>query len=225
MKRIEKARLLLVDDHNLFRAAVQVILDQQPDLSVIAQAEDGESALAMAQALSPDLILMDINMPGMGGLEATRIIKERMPSSRILVLTASEEQERLLQAMQAGAQGYLVKTMEPSEFLRQIRMHLGIEGLIASQMTMKMLRMCTEKSESRRRTHLTRRELDVLSLVGEGASNRDIARRLAIAENTVKNHLRNILQKLHFGNRVQAAAYAIRQGLVPRERPGKTNHH
>ncbi len=205
-----------MDDHSLFRSGIKALLDQEPDLWVAAEAEDGETAVALAEEVRPDMILMDINMPGMGGLEATRTIKERLPNARIIMLTASDEEDLLLDAIKAGAQGYLVKSIEPSEFIRQIHAYLRGEGIISSDVAVRILRIVGERENELVFSHLTQRELEVLGLVGEGATNREIAHHLAIAENTVKNHLRNILQKLHFANRVQAAAYAIRQGLVKR---------
>ena len=192
---------------------MRAILDRESDLEVVAEAEDGETAVNLAEEIMPDLILMDVNMPGMGGLEATRIIKDRMPYARIVVLTASEDDELLFEAIKAGAQAYLVKSLEPSQFVAEVRAHLRGEGLIAGDIAVKIIRIFSNREEPGT-AQLTQRELEVLRLVGEGATNRDIGKQLYISENTVKNHLRNILQKLHFANRVQAAAYAIRQGLV-----------
>ncbi len=213
MSYIEKEKILLVDDHALFRSGMRAILDRESDLEVVAEAEDGETAVNLAEEIMPDLILMDVNMPGMGGLEATRIIKDRMPYARIVVLTASEDDELLFEAIKAGAQAYLVKSLEPSQFVAEVRAHLRGEGLIAGDIAVKIIRIFSNREEPGT-AQLTQRELEVLRLVGEGATNRDIGKQLYISENTVKNHLRNILQKLHFANRVQAAAYAIRQGLV-----------
>ena len=181
---------------------------------VVAEAEDGETGVILAEELMPDLILMDINMPGMGGLEATRVIKDKMPYARIVMLTASEEDDLLFEAIKAGAQAYLVKKLEPPRFLAEVRAHLRGEGSIAGDVALRIIRTFSGREQEPLVSELTQRELQVLCLVGEGASNRDIAGRLLISENTVKNHLRNILQKLHFANRVQAAAYAIRQGLI-----------
>ncbi len=192
---------------------MRAILDREPDLQVVAEAEDGETAVTLAEELMPDLILMDVNMPGMGGLEATRIIKDRMPYARIVVLTASEDDELLFEAIKAGAQAYLVKSLAPTQFVTEVRAHLRGEGSISGDIAVKIIRIFSSREEPGT-AQLTQREREVLRLVGEGATNRDIGKQLYISENTVKNHLRNILQKLHFANRVQAAAYAIRQGLV-----------
>ena len=192
---------------------MRAILDRESDLEVVAEAEDGEAAVNLAEELMPDLILMDVNMPGMGGLEATRIIKDRMPYARIVVLTASEDDELLFEAIKSGAQAYLVKSLEPAQFVAEVRAHLRGEGSISGDIAVKIIRIFANREEPGT-AQLTQREIEVLRLVGEGATNRDIGKQLYISENTVKNHLRNILQKLHFANRVQAAAYAIRQGLV-----------
>ncbi|MCY0907601.1 response regulator transcription factor [Sulfobacillus sp. hq2] len=211
---MEKARVMLVDDHALFRSGMASLLSSRPDLEVVGQAETGEEAVRLAEELMPDLILMDINMPGGGGLEATRIIKEQMPYVKIVVLTASDENDLLFEAVKAGAQGYLLKHLDPEQFLEELSAQIRGEASISGDVALKIIRAFSSHDVERQQTQLTTRELEVLKLVGEGFSNRDIATRLFISENTVKNHLRNILQKLHFENRVQAAAYAIRRGLV-----------
>ncbi len=211
---MEKARIMLVDDHALFRSGMASLLASRPDMEVVGEAETGEEAVRLAEELMPDLILMDINMPGDGGLEATRIIKEQMPYVKIVVLTASDENDLLFEAVKAGAQGYLLKHLDPAQFLEELSSQLRGEASISGDVALKIIRAFSSHDVERQQTQLTGRELEVLKLVGEGFSNRDIAGRLFISENTVKNHLRNILQKLHFENRVQAAAYAIRRGLV-----------
>lgn len=211
---MEKARLMLVDDHALFRSGLAALLSSQMDMEVVAQADNGVEAVKQAEEVMPDLILMDINMPGGDGLEATRIIKDKMPYVKIVMLTASDENDLLFEAVKAGAQGYLLKHLDPEVFLAELSAQLRGEASISGDVAMKIIRAFSAHDMERQQTQLTARELEVLKLVGEGFSNRDIANRLFISENTVKNHLRNILQKLHFENRVQAAAYAIRRGLV-----------
>ncbi len=211
---MEKARVMLVDDHALFRSGMASLLAGRPDMEVVGEAQTGEEAVRLAEELMPDLILMDINMPGDGGLEATRIIKEQMPYVRIVVLTASDENDLLFEAVKAGAQGYLLKHLDPEQFLEELSAQIRGEASISGDVALKIIRAFSTQDVERQQTQLTGRELEVLKLVGEGYSNRDIASRLFISENTVKNHLRNILQKLHFENRVQAAAYAIRRGIV-----------
>lgn len=212
---MEKAKILLVDDHALFRSGLKAILEQDPELEVVAEAKDGEEAIQLAEEWMPDLILMDIHMPGMSGLEATRQIKEIMPYVKIVILTASDDDDELLfEAVKAGAQGYLIKHLGPESFLREVKAHVHGEASISGDVAIKIIRAFSAHDAQPKQSSLTAREVEVLKLVGEGASNREIASRLYISENTVKNHLRNILQKLHFENRVQAAAYAIRHGLV-----------
>ena len=211
---MEKAKLMLVDDHALFRSGLAALLSSQDEMEVVAQADNGLDAVKLAEEVMPDLILMDINMPGSDGLEATRIIKDRMPYVKIVMLTASDENDLLFEAVKAGAQGYLLKHLDPEQFLAELSAQLRGEASISGDVAIKIIRAFSAHDVERQQSQLTARELEVLKLVGEGFSNRDIASRLYISENTVKNHLRNILQKLHFENRVQAAAYAIRRGLV-----------
>lgn len=213
---MEKARLMLVDDHALFRSGIASLLAGQPDLEVVAEADNGHKAVELAQEVMPDLILMDINMPEGDGLEATRQIKERMPYVKIVMLTASDDDDLLFDAIKAGAEGYLIKHLDPGPFLEEIRRQVQGEANISGDVALKIIRAFSNHQEEPAQGALTHREHEVLSLVGQGYSNRDIALHLNISENTVKNHLRNILQKLHFENRVQAAAYAIRHGLVDR---------
>ena len=203
-----------MDDHALFRSGLTSLLSSQDSMEVVAQTDNGKDAVRLAEEVMPDLILMDIHMSGGDGLEATRRIKDQMPYVKIVMLTASDENDLLFEAVKAGAQGYLLKHLDPDTFLTEISAQLRGEASISGDVALKIIRAFSNKGVERHDTQLTARELEVLKLVGEGCSNRDIAGRLYIAENTVKNHLRNILQKLHFDNRVQAAAYAIRRGLV-----------
>lgn len=203
-----------MDDHALFRSGLSALVNGEPDMEVVAEVASGEEAVLAADRLNPDLILMDIHMPGMSGIEATRQIKASHADTKVVVLTATEADDLLFEAIRAGAEAYLVKTLEPSRFLAEVRAHLSGEASISGDMALKIIRAFDRREPEPTVSPLTQRELEVLKLVGEGATNRDIAQQLFISENTVKNHLRNILQKLHFANRVQAAAYAIRQGLV-----------
>ncbi|NMP24023.1 response regulator transcription factor [Sulfobacillus sp. DSM 109850] len=208
---------MLVDDHALFRSALKSLLADQPDMEVAAEAAGGREAVRLAGTVRPDLVLMDINMADGDGVEATRMIKDRYPEMEVLMLTASDDDELLLDAVRAGASGYLLKHMEPESFLTEIRRRLSGEGTISLDVAAKIVHAVAVKShagETSRFEHLSEREQEVLSLVGRGLTNREIADVLNIAENTVKNHLRSILQKLGLENRVQAAAYAIRHGMV-----------
>lgn len=209
---------MLVDDHALFRSALASLISSQPDMEIVAEAASGQTALAVAEECMPDLILMDINMSDGDGLEATRMIKDRLPYVKICMLTASDDDDLLFEAIRAGAQGYLIKHMSPGVFVEEVRRQIHGEAAISEDIAAKIIRTVAGRSKAADAngplSEFTTREIEVLKLVGQGLTNREIAECLAIAENTVKNHLRNILQKLHFENRVQAAAYAIRHGLV-----------
>lgn len=228
---MEPIRILLVDDHVLVRKGIASLLATQDDLEVVGEAGDGFEALEKAEELMPDVILLDISMPRCDGLTAIDLIKREMPYVKIVMLTYSDDDENLFEAIKRGAQGYLLKDLQPEVLFESIRGAARGEAPISGAMAAKLLRelsprervevppAASEPEEGRsekpaRRGLLTRREKEVLQLVAEGLSNRDIAERLRIAENTVKNHLRNILEKLHMQNRAQAVAYAIRQGWL-----------
>lgn len=209
---------MLVDDHALFRSALASIIAQQSDMEVSAETASGDEAVLLAETVMPDLILMDINMPDGDGLMATRSIKSRLPYVKICMLTATDDDDLLFEAIRAGAQGYLLKHMNPADFLAEIRRQVHGEPVISEEIAMRIVKAAAGRGhpdeEADVFSEFTTREIEVLKLLGQGETNREIAQALAIAENTVKNHLRNILQKLHFENRVQAAAFAIRHGLV-----------
>jgi len=211
-------RILLVDDQLLFRKGVRALLDDQEDMEVVGEAADGSQALELVRATKPDVVLMDIHMPVCDGVEATRHIKAERPATKVVALTISDEDEDLFQAIKSGADGYLLKDLRPEELYERIRGVLQGETPISPSVAGKLL------GEFRKRPwrdheqlpgwDLTSRELEILQLVAGGLSNTEIAERLFIVEGTVKNHLHNILEKLHLKNRVQAATYAIREGLV-----------
>jgi len=216
---MEPIRVLLVDDHVLFRQGLASLIDPLEDMEVAGEAGDGREALERARELMPDLILMDIHMPGWDGLKATRLIKEEMPHVKIIMLTVSDDDKDLFEAIKNGAQGYLLKDIEPEELFEMLRgVYRGeapISGLTAARILDEFARLSQRKSSvSSSGESLTPREKEVLQLVAQGATNKEIASQLFIAENTAKNHLRNILAKLHLQNRVQAAAYALREGLI-----------
>jgi len=218
----EKVRVLIVDDHTLFRRGLVSLLSQQENLEVIGEASDGEEALEKAKELMPDVILMDIRMPKINGLEATRRIKAEMPYVKILMLTVSDEEQDLFEAIKSGASGYLLKNLEPEDLIRYLegvrRGEAPIDPLMASKILQEFKRGMETPRPPTGPELLTPREREILELVAMGDANKEIARKLGISENTVKNHLRNILEKLHLQNRVQAAMYAIREGLI-REPP------
>ncbi len=207
-----------MDDHVLFRRGLACLLSSR-GIDVVGEAGSGAEALEKARELMPDLVLMDIRMPVMDGLAATRAIKQEMPYLRIVMLTISDDDGDLFQAIKAGAQGYLLKNMEPDELFDMIDGAFRGEAPISRSMASKILAEFASQSQRDplpipMRSALTSRETEVLQLVANGACNRDIAAALCISENTVKNHLRNILEKLHLDNRVQAVAFALRQGLI-----------
>jgi DNA-binding NarL/FixJ family response regulator len=211
-------RILLVDDHVLFRKGMARLIDSQPDFEVVAEAEDGHQAVQYARRFKPDLILMDIHMPQCDGHEATRLIINEWPEAQIVMLTVSDDDRDLFTAIRNGALGYLVKKIEPEELFARLRGvaqgEAPVSRMMASRILREFARIGTESPPPDSTRSLTPRERQVLQLVSKGLTNKEIGAQLHIAENTVKNHLRNILEKLHLQNRAQAAAYAVREGLV-----------
>jgi DNA-binding NarL/FixJ family response regulator len=217
-------RLLVADDHALFRKGLVSLFGETRGFEVVGEAANGQEALEKARELMPDIILMDLSMPVMDGLAATRRIKEEIPYVRIVILTIQEEDQSLFEAVKSGAQGYLLKNIEPHVLFetlgRVAQGEASISGVMAVKLMGEFSRQATQRvSAVAKSSELSAREREVLSLVAQGKSNKEIAAAIAIAENTVKNHLKNILEKLHLGNRVQAATYALREGLV--QPPGK----
>lgn len=215
----EPLRILLVDDHILFRKGVASLIVSHQGMEVAGEAGDGLEAVAQARKMMPDVILMDISMPKCNGLEATRLIKREMPHVKIIMLTVSDDDRDLFAAIKDGAEGYLLKNLEPRQFfdmLEGIRQgEVAISGVMASKILHEFRQPEQSLAQpSEEGDELTSREIEVLELVVEGNTNKEIAESLSITENTVKIHLRNILEKLHLQNRIQAAVYAVRQGLV-----------
>ncbi|MBI4789205.1 MAG: response regulator transcription factor [Chloroflexi bacterium] len=204
--------VLLVDDHTLFRQGLASVLKECPNYQVVGLAANGQQALELARQLMPDMILMDVQMPVLDGLEATRQIKREMPDVRIVMLTMSENDQDLFEAVKRGAQGYLLKNT-PAELLFHfldgvMEGEAPVSGVMAAKMLGEFRKPKHASSEATGSEQLTERELQVLRHVAEGLSNREIAAILQVSENTIKKHLRNILAKLHLENRVQAALYA-----------------
>jgi len=215
-------RLLLADDHTLFRKGLASLLEKEPRFEIIGEAEDGADAISKAQASVPDVVLMDIHMPGINGLEATRQITHTLPATRVVMLTISEEDKDLFEAIKCGAHGYLSKKVEP-EKLRELlegvfRGEAPLSGATAAKI-LKEFATTAKDSGLPSGDDLTTREKEVLQLLATGLTNKEIGARLEIAENTVKNHLKNILAKLHLQNRVQAATLAIQQGMTAVKNP------
>jgi DNA-binding NarL/FixJ family response regulator len=211
-------RVLVVDDHALFRHGLLQVLRAVSDIEVVGEARDGLAAIEQSAQSQPDVVLMDVRMPGMNGIEAARRIRAAQPSVRILMLTESEDEDDLYGAVRAGATGYLLKEVAIDEIADAIRAVAVGQALVSPLMTTKLLsefnalsRRLEEEYDGRR---LTQRELEVLRLIARGMSNKDIATELVIAENTVRNHVRNILEKLQVRSRVEAAMYAVREKLV-----------
>lgn len=215
---MDRIRVLLVDDHQLFRRGVASLLSGRDDIEVVGEASNGVEAVERARELMPDVILMDIKMPELDGLSATKQLKAEMPYVRIMILTVSETDEDLFQAIKSGASGYLLKNVDPEYLIASVQQVQRGEVPIAPTMAAKILRELTAPPESTIQA-LTGRERQVLELLAGGLANKEIAFQLKISENTVKNHLRNILEKLHLQNRVQAALYAVRMGLADRPSP------
>lgn len=216
---MESIKVIVVDDHALFRQGIMAVLKTQENLEVVGEASNGLEAIRKVREVTPDVVVMDLNMPQCSGLEATQAIQTEMPGVNILVLTVSEKEEDLFTAMKSGAKGYLLKNAEPDELVHAI-FHIARGGVIVSPlMAAKLLTEFQELGKTAavepvEKDILSPREGDVLKLVAEGATNKEIGDALFISENTVKTHLRNIMDKLHLANRSQAAAYAIKKGLV-----------
>jgi DNA-binding NarL/FixJ family response regulator len=217
----EPIRLLLADDHTLFRQGLRSLLANHARLRIVGEAADTQDAIRQARRLKPDIILMDLHMPGGGGLEATRTLRAELPDISIVILTVSESEEDLLASLRAGAKGYLLKTSEFDQLLRSLDLIVEGQPSLPREMSTRLLLQLSNdqaapatRSRSEMRGELSERELEILRLVAQGTSNRQIARQLFISENTVRTHLAHILDKLGLENRVQAAAYALRNGLA-----------
>jgi DNA-binding NarL/FixJ family response regulator len=210
-------RVAVVDDHEVLRQGVTMLLNAEPDIEVVGEAGDGVAATELAASTAPDVILMDVRMPKRSGIEACIAIKEVTPSVSIIMLTVSDEEADLYDAIRNGASGYLLKSSSIDEVAQAVRVVAEGQSLISPSMAMKLIDEFTKISRSEQQqvvpTELTKREIEVLKLVAQGLNNREIGRRLFISENTVKNHVRNILEKLHLHSRMDAAMYALRKKL------------
>lgn len=212
---MQNYRIVIGDDHAHARQAMKLILEGDPHFQVIGEATNGKEIIKMAQSLEPDLVLMDINMPIQSGLEATRILKETVPHIKIVMVTVSDDVSDLFEALKKGAQGYLLKNLNPSIWLDYLHAVMTDDAPISKEIAYKILTEFTNVAKPTQRTNLTQREQEILTLVAQGYSNKEIAQQLIISEYTVKNHLKNIMQKLHLNNRVQLTRYAYEQGLLP----------
>lgn len=215
----ERISVLIVDDHSMVRQGVRAFLEAQSDLAVVAEAESGEEAVRLTQAHIPDVVLMDLMLPGINGIEATRQIKRISPRSQVIVLTSYFEDEHVFPALRAGAISYTLKDIRPMELAELVRKAARGESVLHPRVAGRLIQ---EVREAKRTVppafaELTDRELDVLRLIAEGHANASIAEQLVLSEKTVKGHVSNILSKLHMEDRTQAAVYAWQQGLMERE--------
>ena len=215
---IEPIRALVVDDQELFRRGLVMLLSTEADIEVIGEASDGIAGTEMATSLAPDVVLLDVRMPKRTGIEACRAIKEAVPSAKIIMLTVSDEEADLYEAVKNGAAGYLLKDSSIEDVAQAIRVVADGQSLISPSMAVKLIDEFKQMSKPNRGQvpglRLTERELEVLRLVAKGLNNRDIAKQLFISENTVKNHVRNILEKLQLHSRMEAVMYAVKEKLL-----------
>jgi DNA-binding NarL/FixJ family response regulator len=214
----EPIRVAVVDDQELFRRGLTMLLGVEDDIEVVGEAGDGVAATELAASAVPDVILMDVRMPKRSGIEACVAIKEVAPTAQIIMLTVSDEEADLYDAVKNGASGYLLKDSSIDEVAQAVRVVADGQSLISPSMAIKLLDEFKQMSRSDRQQvptpRLTDRELEVLKLVAQGLNNREIAKRLFISENTVKNHVRNILEKLQLHSRMEAVMYAVREKLL-----------
>jgi DNA-binding NarL/FixJ family response regulator len=210
----------LVDDQPLFRRAIATLIGEQPDMVVVGEAENGLDGVETAHALMPDLVVMDVEMPVMNGVEAVGLIHDQLPSVKVLMLTVSESEDFLFEALRNGADGYLLKDLRPEQLYDMIRSVMRNETPLSPAIAGRLLAEFRDRPAVRAAPTpaaagpaLTRREIEILQLVSEGLSNKEIGTQLSITEGTVKNHVHNALEKLQLENRIQAAAYVVRQGL------------
>ena len=213
----EKIRVLLVDDHALFRGGVKALLQRHEEFEVLDEAGDGLEGIKRARSLKPDVVLLDLHMPGISGLEAVKVINEEIPGVRVLMLTVSEDAQDLMEALRAGASGYLLKNIETDALLDAIRRAADGDSVVSPQMTAKLVQGVRGQNRGGNpqieRDRFSPRERDILEGLALGGSNKEIARTLDLAESTVKIHVQNIFKKLGMTSRVQVALYAAEHGF------------
>jgi two-component system, NarL family, response regulator DevR len=209
-----KTRLMIVDDHEVVRMGLRAALDVEPDFTVVAEASNGAEAIEKARAHRPDIVLMDVRMDGMDGIEACRELRNEFPETRVLMLTSFAEEETVVAALLAGAAGYVLKNVARARLLEALRSVARGESLLDSRVTRGVVEKLVSSRGAPDEGELTAREREVLVLIAEGATNKEIAARLVVSENTARNHVSHILGKLGFSRRSEAAAYAVKKRLV-----------
>ncbi|MDZ4141981.1 MAG: response regulator transcription factor [Methylotenera sp.] len=212
-------RVLIVDDHTLFRSGIKLLLERQTGFEVVGEAGDGLEGVKRAKQLKPDVVLLDLHMPGTSGLAAVPLLREEVPQTEIIMLTVSEDADDLLEALRAGARGYLLKNIDTDFLLDSLRRAAAGESVISSQMAGKLADAMRNPQNSLAKAEsslgkLTPREREIIVMLASGASNKEVARTLDLAESTVKIHVQGILRKLNLSSRVQAAVYAVEHGLI-----------
>lgn len=226
---MDKIKVLLVDDHHMFLLGIRSIIVDAESVQLIGEAHNGREAYEKTKLLKPGVVIMDLNMPVCDGLEGLKLIKSEMPEVKVIILTVNDGDENLFEALKHGASGYLLKNILPDELITFINMvHRG-EPIISGSMALKIIKYFSSQDQlgrdqtqpttvSKETEVLTRREKEILQQVIKGLTNKEIAKILFISENTVKNHMRNMMEKLHINNRVQAATYALKEGLLNSEK-------
>jgi DNA-binding NarL/FixJ family response regulator len=212
-------RILLADDHNVLRQGMAQALDTQPDMTVIAQADNGKEAVTLALKNQPDIVLMDINMPQMDGVEAARRITAQLSQTGVIILTMYRRDDYVFEAIKAGASGYLLKEVELEELLEAIRAVSRGEAVIDSAVASRVLAELRQPTRSEPEPALAERDLEILRLLAQGLKNQEIADRLSLSEKTVRNRLSLVFSQLHLENRTQAALYALREGIAKSDQP------
>lgn len=210
----DKITVVIVDDHTIVRQGLRTYLELQPDILVVGEAANGSEATALVKDNLPDIVLMDLVMPVMDGVDATRAITGLAPSTRVIVLTSFSEDEKVFASIKAGAQGYLMKDVLPGDLVAAIRTVNRGEAQLDPEIARKVMQEFANPQPVAPKHGLTDRELEVLRLIAQGKSNKDISEDLVLSEKTVKTHVSNILQKLHLSDRTQAAVFALRQKIV-----------
>lgn len=219
MSALSPIRVMLVDDHTLFRTGIKLLLQRQAEITVVGEAPDGLEAVKRLRELKPDVVLLDLNMPGLSGLKTLELLLQDAPDTAVIMLTVSEDAEDLGAALRTGARGYLLKNIEAQVLVQGIVRAYRGEAVVAEQMTSKLVAQfkapAPHASATGSEERLTPREKEILIWLARGESNKEIARQLGVAESTVKIHVQNILKKLKLSSRVQAAVYAVEHGFMP----------